>query len=106
MTGYCSVAVQTGFRMAEDGCIPEGVLQVICLTTVGSPAVDTALTASITYGTAGSEGKWTMYHTFEGKSYNSRQNFATPFGVKLPCWPSNHIMHKNSLTIITPAGYM
>ena len=51
------VTVQTGFRMPEDGCIPEDVLQVICLTTVGSPAVDTVLTVSVTYGTAGPEGK-------------------------------------------------
>ena len=57
MTGYCSVAVQTGFRMPGDGCIPEGVLQEICLTTVGFPALDTVLTVSVTYGTAGAEGK-------------------------------------------------
>ena len=51
------VTVQTGFRTPEDGCIPEGALQEICLTTVGSPAVDTVLTVSVTYGTAGPEGK-------------------------------------------------
>ena len=32
-------------------------MQEICLTTVGSPAVDTVLTVSVTYGTAGPEGK-------------------------------------------------
>ncbi|CAI8052754.1 hypothetical protein GBAR_LOCUS28872 [Geodia barretti] len=48
-------AVQTGFRTPGDGCITEGVLQEICLTTVGSPAVDTVLTVSVTYDTAGSE---------------------------------------------------
>ncbi|CAI8040262.1 hypothetical protein GBAR_LOCUS22443, partial [Geodia barretti] len=48
--------IQTGFRTPGDGCIPEGVLQVICLTTVGSPAVDTVLTVSVTYDTAGPEG--------------------------------------------------
>jgi hypothetical protein len=47
--------IQTGFRTPGDGCIPEGVLQEICLTTVGSPAVDTVLTVSVTYGTAGPE---------------------------------------------------
>ncbi|CAI8040269.1 hypothetical protein GBAR_LOCUS22447 [Geodia barretti] len=41
--------------MPEDGCIPEGVLQEICLTTVGFPAVDTVLTISVTHGTAGPE---------------------------------------------------
>ena len=60
MINYCSVAVQTGFRMPGDGCIPEGELQEICLTTVGSPAVDTVLTVSVTYGTAGPEGKGTI----------------------------------------------
>jgi hypothetical protein len=47
--------IQTGFRTPGGGCIPEGVLQEICLTTVGSPAVDTVLTVSVTYGTAGPE---------------------------------------------------
>ena len=54
------VTVQTGFRMPGDGCIPEGVLQEICLTTVVFPAVDTVLTVSVTYGTAGPEGKGIM----------------------------------------------
>ena len=60
MINYCSVTVQTGFRTHGDGCIPEGMLQEICLTTVGSPAVDTVLTVSVTHGTAGPEGKGTM----------------------------------------------
>ena len=60
MINYCSVTVQTGFRTPGDGCIPEGMLQEICLTTVGFPAVDTVLTVSITYDTAGPEGKGTM----------------------------------------------
>ena len=70
------VTVQTGFRMPGDGCIPEGVLQVICLTTVGSPAVDTVLTVSVTYGTAGPEGKWTMYHIFEGEIWQFTTNIS------------------------------
>ena len=49
------VTVQTGFRMPKDGCIPEGVLQEICLTIL--LAVDAVLTVSVTYGTAGAESK-------------------------------------------------
>ena len=52
-----SCTVRTGFTPPPDGCIPEGVLQEICLTTVGTPAVDTVLDVLVSYDTATPEGK-------------------------------------------------
>ena len=54
---FWSVAVQTGFVAGGDDCISEGVPQEICLRTVGTPAVDTVLDVTVTYGTAGPEGE-------------------------------------------------